>query len=108
MPWRWSSAGCCYAMQSAYMKAAPMPLPLCWPVDFLEQMISPGERTTFDVEPVLPVAHTYGLVEVPRLDQVRAADLLNFPVSPVRDALTDKESPPRRWGGAMLHGPSVS
>jgi hypothetical protein len=60
-------------------------------VDFLEQVISPSEGTTFGVEPILPVAPTHGLVEIFRFYQLRAADLLNFPVSPVRDALPDKE-----------------
>ena len=33
-------------------------------IDSLEQMISPGERTTCDVEPILPVAPLDELVEI--------------------------------------------
>ena len=77
-------------------------------VDFSEQVISPSERTTLDLEPVLPVAHTHGLVDVSRLDEVRGTDFLDLTVGPVRDALADKEFSPRRRGGATLQGPSVS
>ena len=84
------------------------PLGAALRADLLEQVISPTEPTTFDVEPVLPVAHAHGLVEVPRLDQVRGTDFLDLTVGPVRDALADKEFSPRRRGGATLQGPSVS
>jgi len=67
-------------------------------VDLLEQVISPSERTTLDLVPVLPVAHAHGLVEVPQLDEVRGTDFLDLTVGPVRDALADKEFSPRRWG----------
>src|SRR6478609_5786863 len=67
-------------------------------IDPLESVISPGERTTCDVEPILPVAPLDGLVEIPRFDAVRGTDLLNLSVGAVRDALADKELSPRRRG----------
>src|SRR3954452_2086297 len=67
-------------------------------IDPLEQVISPGERTTCDVEPILPVAPLDGHVEIRRFNQVRGTELLDFCVGPVRHALIDKELSPRRRG----------
>jgi hypothetical protein len=44
----------------------------------LEQTVSPSERTTFDVEPVLPVAPLDRLIEISRFNAVRGADLLDL------------------------------
>jgi hypothetical protein len=43
-------------------------------IDFFQQVIGPGARTTCDVEPILSVAPLDGLVEIPRFYQVRATD----------------------------------
>src|SRR6478609_5153996 len=67
-------------------------------IDPLEQVISPSERTTCDVEPILPIAPLDWPVEIPRFDAVRGTDLLNLIIGPVRDAFADKELSPRRWG----------
>jgi len=60
-------------------------------IDFFQQVISSGARTACAIEPVLPVARIHWLVEIPRFYRVRATDLLNLFVGPVRDALADKE-----------------
>jgi hypothetical protein len=67
-------------------------------IDSLEQVISLGERTTCDVEPILPISPLDRLVEIPRRYAVKGTDLLNLLVGPVRDALTDKEFSPRGRG----------
>ena len=62
-------------------------------------MISPGERTACDVEPILPVTLLDWLIEIPRSYAVEGTDLLNLFFGPVRDAFADKKFPPlrRRW-----------
>src|SRR5436190_19529560 len=62
-------------------------------------MISLSEWTACDVEPILPVPLTHGLIVIRRFDAVRGTDPLDLFVGLVRDALADKEFSPlrRRW-----------
>src|SRR4051794_32870045 len=67
-------------------------------IDALKKVISPGERTTCDVEPILPVAPLDGLIKIGWFNAVRGTDLLNLFVGLVRDALADEEFSPLRRG----------
>ena len=67
-------------------------------IDSLEQMISPGERTTCDVEPILPVAPLDRLIKIPRFNAVRGTDLVDLLLGPVRHALADNKFSPLRSG----------